>query len=71
MTDTLVSNLNAALNHFLYILKLIASGWLPDCYVNWQNMLPTPVVSLEQNGTESVFIAPDAAEFFSIHLEVG
>ncbi|KAI9438205.1 hypothetical protein H4582DRAFT_2148664 [Lactarius indigo] len=35
--------------------------WLPDCYNSYQNVLPTPVVILD-NG---IFIAPDSVEFFS------
>jgi hypothetical protein len=34
-------------------------------YNAFQNVLPAPVVSLEQNGVQSVFVAPDSVEFLS------
>lgn len=40
--------------------------WLPSCYVTWEALLPTPVVSLSVNGVEGVYIAPDAVDFISI-----
>ena len=40
--------------------------WQPFCYLNWENLLPTPIVSLSVNGTESVYIAPDSVEFISL-----
>ena len=43
------------------------SGWFPSCYVSaFQNILPAPVVTLEENGVQSVFIAPDSVEFISL-----
>ena len=39
--------------------------WLPYCYVNWEALLPTPVVSICVNGTEGVYIAPDIVDFMS------
>ncbi|KAH9054676.1 hypothetical protein EDB87DRAFT_1428312 [Lactarius vividus] len=35
--------------------------WLPNCYISYQNVLPAPVVILD-NG---IFIAPDSVELFS------
>ena len=39
--------------------------WLPNCYVNWEALLPTPVVSISVNGTEGVYIASDTVDFIS------
>jgi len=36
-------------------------GWFPDCHTSYQNILPAPVVILD-NG---VFIAPDSVEFLN------
>ncbi|KAF8752157.1 peptidase S41 family protein [Rhizoctonia solani] len=34
--------------------------WLPSCYRNaFQNILPAPVVALEKNGAQDIYIAPD------------
>ncbi|KAH9988067.1 hypothetical protein BJV74DRAFT_773597 [Russula compacta] len=40
--------------------------WMPYCYVNWQALLPAPVVSLSVDGTEGVYIAPDTVDFISL-----
>ncbi|ESK91666.1 peptidase s41 family protein [Moniliophthora roreri MCA 2997] len=40
--------------------------WLPDCIGFFQNILPTPVVTLEVDGVQGVYIAPDAVEFISL-----
>ncbi|PFH53432.1 hypothetical protein AMATHDRAFT_1097 [Amanita thiersii Skay4041] len=40
--------------------------WFPDCYTSFQNILPAPVVTLEENGVENVFIAPDSVEFLTL-----
>ncbi|KAL0065781.1 hypothetical protein AAF712_007269 [Marasmius tenuissimus] len=40
--------------------------WLPDCLGYFQNILPTPIVSLEQNGEQAIYVAPDAVEFISL-----
>ncbi|CAE6450254.1 unnamed protein product [Rhizoctonia solani] len=41
--------------------------WLPSCYRNaFQNILPAPVVALEKNGAQDIYIAPDAVEFISL-----
>ncbi|KAH9968140.1 hypothetical protein BC827DRAFT_1122317 [Russula dissimulans] len=39
--------------------------WYPHCYVTWEALLPTPVVSISVGGREDVYIAPDAVEFIS------
>ncbi|KAH9053608.1 hypothetical protein EDB87DRAFT_1569255 [Lactarius vividus] len=40
--------------------------WLPFCYVNWEALLPTPVVSISVEGIEGVYIASDAPDFISL-----
>ncbi|QRV98977.1 peptidase family S41 protein [Ceratobasidium sp. AG-Ba] len=41
--------------------------WLPSCYRNaFQNILPAPVVALEKNGIQDIYIAPDTVEFISL-----
>ncbi|OCH94582.1 hypothetical protein OBBRIDRAFT_100132 [Obba rivulosa] len=40
--------------------------WLPSCYQTFQNLLPAPVVTLEVNGEQNVFIAPDSVEFINL-----
>ncbi|CEL54958.1 hypothetical protein RSOLAG1IB_07450 [Rhizoctonia solani AG-1 IB] len=41
--------------------------WLPSCYRNaFQNILPAPVVALEKNGLQDIYIAPDSVEFISL-----
>ncbi|TFK31947.1 hypothetical protein BDQ12DRAFT_671469 [Crucibulum laeve] len=39
--------------------------WFPTCYTSFQNIIPVPVISLEEDGVESVFIAPDSVEYIS------
>ena len=41
-------------------------GWLPNCYETYQNLLPAPVVTLEKNGVESVFVVPDLVQFIPL-----
>lgn len=50
------------------VLVFIASfaAWLPNCYVTWEALLPTPMVSLSVNGTENLYVVPDAVEFMSL-----
>ena len=40
--------------------------WLPNCYVNWEALLPTPIVSITVDGVEGVYIASDTVEFISL-----
>jgi hypothetical protein len=40
--------------------------WSPRCYVTWEALLPTPVVSIIVDGVEGVYIAPDAVAFISM-----
>ncbi|KAF8497585.1 hypothetical protein F5888DRAFT_1794404 [Russula emetica] len=40
--------------------------WIPRCYMNWEAICPTPIVSLSVGGRERVYIAPDASDFVSL-----
>ncbi|KAJ7594181.1 hypothetical protein C8J56DRAFT_1002138 [Mycena floridula] len=40
--------------------------WFPACYTAFQNILPAPVISLEVNGVEDLYVVPDAVEFISL-----
>lgn len=42
------------------------TGWFPNCYTTFQNLLPAPVVTLEENGVQNVFVVPDLVEFVSL-----
>lgn len=46
-------------------LGLVPIGYFPSCYNAFQNILPAPVISLEENGVQNLFIAPDSVEFIS------
>ncbi|KAH9854591.1 hypothetical protein C2E23DRAFT_817110 [Lenzites betulinus] len=39
--------------------------WLPDCYTQFQNMLPAPIVTYEENGVQGVFVAPDSVQLMT------
>ncbi|KAL1948464.1 hypothetical protein VTO73DRAFT_12539 [Trametes versicolor] len=39
--------------------------WFPDCATSFQNILPAPIVTLEENGQQSVFVAPDSVAFIN------
>jgi len=38
----------------------LSPGWFPGCYTTYQNILPAPIVLLD----EGVFISPDSATLF-------
>ncbi|KAI8989136.1 hypothetical protein BD414DRAFT_415407 [Trametes punicea] len=40
--------------------------WYPNCYMQFQNLLPAPVVTLEQDGQQNVFVAPDITELIPL-----
>ncbi|KAG8729792.1 hypothetical protein FRC11_007998, partial [Ceratobasidium sp. 423] len=41
--------------------------WLPSCYwAAFQNIAPAPLIALEKNGSQDIYIAPNAAEFISL-----
>ncbi|CAE6396376.1 unnamed protein product [Rhizoctonia solani] len=41
--------------------------WLPSCYwAAFQNIVPAPLISLEKNGSQDIYIAPNVVEFISL-----
>ena len=40
--------------------------WFPHCYTTFQNLLPTPVVSLFKDGEYNIYIAPDVVEIVNL-----
>lgn len=43
------------------------TGWYTFCYWDvFENLLPAPVVSLDVNGTQDVYVVPDLVEFISL-----
>jgi hypothetical protein len=47
-------------------MQLIGAVWYPNCYVVLQNLMPAPVVTIEVDGTQGVYIAPDLTEFIPL-----
>ncbi|PPQ92503.1 hypothetical protein CVT25_010336 [Psilocybe cyanescens] len=56
---------NKALYDFTTQLNDGHTRYFPACYNAFQNILPAPVVSLEENGVQNLFVAPDSVEFIS------
>ncbi|QRV84940.1 peptidase family S41 protein [Ceratobasidium sp. AG-Ba] len=41
--------------------------WFPNCYwAAFQSIAPTPLIALEKNGVQDIYVAPDAAEFIAL-----
>ncbi|CAE6477326.1 unnamed protein product [Rhizoctonia solani] len=41
--------------------------WLPACYwAAFQNILPAPLIALEKNGSQDIYIAPNSVQFISL-----
>ncbi|TFK75632.1 hypothetical protein BDN72DRAFT_448111 [Pluteus cervinus] len=57
---------NMALYNFVTQLNDGHTRWFPNCYTTFQNLLPAPIVSLSENGVESVFIVPDLVELVTL-----
>ncbi|KAK7684903.1 hypothetical protein QCA50_011736, partial [Cerrena zonata] len=57
---------NRAVYDFTTQLNDGHTRWFPNCYTSFQNLLPTPVVTLEENGVQNVFVAPDSVEFVNL-----
>ncbi|KAI0251842.1 hypothetical protein BJV78DRAFT_1125641 [Lactifluus subvellereus] len=57
---------NLDLYNFVNRLNDGHTQWSPNCYVTWEALLPTPIVSLSVDGIESVYIAPDVVDFLSM-----
>ncbi|PPQ72200.1 hypothetical protein CVT26_006931 [Gymnopilus dilepis] len=56
---------NKAVYDFTTQLNDGHTRYFPSCYNAFQNLLPAPVVSLEENGVQNVFIVPDAVQLIS------
>ncbi|EIN14483.1 hypothetical protein PUNSTDRAFT_24244, partial [Punctularia strigosozonata HHB-11173 SS5] len=56
---------NRDLYNFTTSLNDGHTGWFPSCYLTIQSILPAPLVSLEENGEQDVYVAPDSVEFIS------
>ncbi|PPQ66788.1 hypothetical protein CVT24_008697 [Panaeolus cyanescens] len=56
---------NVAVYDFTTQLNDGHTRYFPACYNAFQNVLPAPVVILEENGIQNLFIAPDSVEFIS------
>ncbi|KAJ7028713.1 hypothetical protein C8F04DRAFT_1118448 [Mycena alexandri] len=50
---------NIDLYNFITQLNDGHTRWFPNCYGTYQNLLPAPVVSLEIDGLQGVYIIPD------------
>ncbi|THH27364.1 hypothetical protein EUX98_g6832 [Antrodiella citrinella] len=57
---------NRAVYDFTTQLNDGHTRWFPSCYTSFQNLIPTPVVTLDENGVQNVFVAPDAVEFITL-----
>ncbi|KZV63402.1 hypothetical protein PENSPDRAFT_211766 [Peniophora sp. CONT] len=57
---------NLALYNFTTQLNDGHTRWFPSCYNAFQNVLPAPVVILEENGVQGVFIIPDLVDFLPL-----
>ena len=42
------------------------AAYYPNCYLTYQSILPTPVVSLETNGVQAIHVVPDVAELIPL-----
>ncbi|KAF7366694.1 TSPc domain-containing protein [Mycena sanguinolenta] len=57
---------NVDLYNFVTRMNDGHTRWFPDCYTNFQNLLPAPIVSLEVDGIQSVYIIPDLVELIPL-----
>ncbi|KAI0317981.1 hypothetical protein OF83DRAFT_1057662 [Amylostereum chailletii] len=57
---------NRDLYNFVNRLNDGHTQWVPNCYTTWENLLPTPIVSLDVDGAENIYIVPDAVDFVSL-----
>ncbi|KAG5639741.1 hypothetical protein H0H81_000021 [Sphagnurus paluster] len=39
--------------------------WFPSCYTIFQNILPAPVITIEEKGVQGVYVAFDSVDFLS------
>ncbi|KAJ7856576.1 hypothetical protein B0H13DRAFT_2237799 [Mycena leptocephala] len=57
---------NVDLYNFVTRLNDGHTRWFPDCYTSFQNLLPAPIVSLEINGVQGVYVIPDLVDLVSL-----
>ncbi|KAJ7253056.1 hypothetical protein B0H12DRAFT_602616 [Mycena haematopus] len=57
---------NVDLYNFVTRMNDGHTRWFPNCYTSFQNLLPAPVVSLEVNGVQGVYIVPDLVDFIPL-----
>ncbi|KAJ3552372.1 hypothetical protein NM688_g4185 [Phlebia brevispora] len=57
---------NRAIYNFTTKLNDGHTRWFPNCYILFQNLLPAPLVTLEENGVQSVFVAPDSVDLINL-----
>ncbi|KAJ7672598.1 hypothetical protein DFH06DRAFT_96835 [Mycena polygramma] len=57
---------NVDLYNFVTRLNDGHTRWFPDCYTTFQNLLPAPIVALEVQGAEGIYIVPDLVDFVSL-----
>ncbi|KAH8102238.1 hypothetical protein BXZ70DRAFT_62790 [Cristinia sonorae] len=57
---------NRAVYNFTTQLNDGHTRWFPDCFTTFQNLLPAPVVALEENGVQNVFVIPDLLDFIPL-----
>ncbi|KAF5325046.1 hypothetical protein D9619_009605 [Psilocybe cf. subviscida] len=56
---------NKALYDFTTQMNDGHTRYFPTCYNVFQNILPAPMISLEENGVQNMFIAPDSVDFIT------
>ncbi len=60
-------SLHCASPNGIYQLRIRAWSiypvWISNCYGVYENLLPAPIVTLEQHGAEGVYVVPDLDEF--------
>ncbi|KAJ7704365.1 hypothetical protein B0H17DRAFT_1039415 [Mycena rosella] len=57
---------NWDLYNFITQLNDGHTRWFPDCYTSFQNLLPAPVVTLEVDGVQAVYITPDLVDLVEL-----
>ncbi|EPQ51893.1 hypothetical protein GLOTRDRAFT_47956 [Gloeophyllum trabeum ATCC 11539] len=57
---------NRAVYDFTNQLNDGHTRWLTDCYGTFENLLPAPIVTLQENGAEGVYIIPDLAQLIPL-----
>lgn len=55
-----------AMTPLVLIFPTYQPGWFPTCYTSFQNILPAPIISIEVDGEQGIYVAPDSVEFISL-----